>query len=207
MKEKIHYAIEAALAVAVIILFVFHFSGGKKTSNTRITVSEIENVADIMPIAYIDMESLMITYTYSIEITEQLTRQYESSQATLIEQGNRLQTEINEWQRKAQAGAFLTQQRMDDERQRIEKKGQEFEQKQLQLDQELNQERARLQDDLRQAIITHVAEYNKDKGYQLIFGKVSDIILYANEVYNVTDEVIEFLNMKYAEAPVLKSNE
>ena len=32
MKEKLHYAIEAVLAVAVIILFVFQFSDNKKSS-------------------------------------------------------------------------------------------------------------------------------------------------------------------------------
>ena len=202
MKEKIHYAIEAALVVAVLVLFVLQFAGGKKTADTTVVKLEKENGADIMPIAYIDFDSLMTTYTYSLEVTERITREYESSQATLAEQARRFQNEYNDFQRKVETGSFLSRERAEAAQQNLVKKQEELQKLEARLTQELEEKRYVLQSDLRKTIITQVAEYNKDKGYQVIFGKVSDIILYANEAYNITVDVIEYLNLRYAEAPV-----
>ena len=207
MKEKIHYAIEAALAVAIIILFVLNFSGSDKTSNTNKAVPEIENVSDIMPIAYVDIDSLMSTYTYMLELNERITRQFENSQAKLTEEARKLQNDLNDFQRKLDTGSFLNQQRAEDEQQRILKKRDAYQQLEARLAQELDEQRFRLQDELRKTIIKQVAEYNKDKGFQVIYGKANDNILFANEVYNITTEVIEYLNLKYAEAPVFNPNE
>ena len=207
MKEKIHYAIEAALAVAVIILFVLQFTGGKKTADKNVVHLDKENVSDIMPIAYIDIDSLVLTYTYSIDMNERVARKYESSQATYTEQFRRFQTEYTDFQRKIETGAFLSRERAEAEQQRLIKRQEDLQQLEARLQQEWEEERFKLQVELRKTIITQVAEYNKDKGYQLIHGKTTDNILYANQVYDITAEVIEYLNMKYAESPVLKPNE
>ena len=207
MKEKIHYAIEAALVVAVIILFLLHFLGSKKTTDTPTVVSDKESLTEITSIAYVDIDSLMSTYTYMLELNEHLTRQFENSQAKLTEEARKLQNDINDFQRKLDTGSFLSQQRAEDEQQRILKKRDTYQQFEARLAQELDQERFRLQDELRNTIITQVAEYNKGKGYQFIFAKTFDNILYATDVYNVTSEVIEYLNLKYAESPFFKPNE
>jgi len=207
MKEKIHYAIEAALAVAVIILFVLQLTGSKKTSDTNMIVSDKESVTEITSIAYVDIDSLASTYTYQLDLNERLTRLYENSQATYAEQARRFQTEYGEFQRKLENNAFLTRERAESEQQRLIKKNEELQQLEARLSQEFDKERIRLQEEMRKAIITQVAEYNKEKGFQFIFGKSFDNILFATEVYNVTSEVIEYLNMKYAEDPVFKPNE
>ena len=208
MKEKIHYAIEAALVVAVIILFVLHFSSGsKKPANISIADMDIENVSAIMPIACVDIDSLMSTYTYMLDVNERIARKYENSQAMLTEEARKFQVEQNEFQRKYETNSFLTKERAEAEYQRLLKKQETLQQLDAKLSQELDEERFSLQSALRQTIYTQVAEYNKDKGYQLIYGKANDNILFANEIYNITTEVIEFLNLKYAESPALKANE
>jgi outer membrane protein len=40
-------------------------------------------------------------------------------------------------------------------------------------------------------------EFNKAKGYQVIYGKKNDNILFADNVYDITGEVIEYLNKLY----------
>jgi len=201
MKEKIHYAIEAMLAVAVIILFVLQFSGDKKTTEPGLVFSGNENTSDIMPIAYVDIDSLISTYTYSIDINEQIARQYESSQATLAEQIRRFQTDYNEFQRKAETGSFISRERAEADQQRLLKKKEELEELEARLQQELAEKRYELQLELRKTIISLVSEYNKNKGYQVIHGKTLDNILYSNEIYDITAEVIEYLNLRYAESP------
>ena len=198
MKEKIHYAVEAALAVAIIILFVLQFAGNKNTSGTKMAVSTEEGDSQVMSIAYIEMDSLTSTYDYSLEVNELIARKIESSQATLTEKARKFQTEVNEFERKAQAGAFLSQERMQNEQQRLMKMKDDLEQLEAKLSQELQEERFRMHESLRSTIISQLKEYNKDKGYHLIYGKSNDYILYANPIYDVTAEVIEYLNKRYA---------
>ena len=207
MKEKIHYAIEAALAVAVIILFALQFTGSKKYSDTDRVISEKEKVSDVMPIAYVDIDSLAMTYTYSLELNDKIARKYEASQLTLAEQARKFQSEAEDFQRKIDMNIFATRERAEAEQQRILKKRDELQQLDAKLSQELDEERLRLQEEFRKTIIEQMTEYNKEKGYQIILSKTNDNILFANEVYNITTEVIEFLNLQYAKAPVLGQNE
>lgn len=208
MKEKIHYAIEAVLAVAVVILFVLQFSGSKKSSNTDATVSEGGAMSgEVMPMAYIDVDSLMSNYTYSIDLNEQITKKFENSRANLTERLRKLQAEAAEFQRKYETNAFLTRERAESEAQRLQKKQEDYQGLEAKLSQELNEEQFRMNEELRNTIITQLREFNKGKGYQLVYGKINDNILYADDVYNITSEVIEFLNKQYAASPTVKPSE
>ena len=209
MKEKIHYLIEALLAIAVIILFVFQFSDNRKSSNAGIAASESSGgtMSEFMPIAYVDIDSLMSNYTYSIDLNEQLTKKYENSQANMTERARKLQSEAADFQRKAETNAFLTQERAQSEYDRIMKKQEDLRAYEAQIAQEFNEETVRMSEELRNSIILQLREYNKDKKYQIVYGKRNDNILYADNAYNITAEVIEYLNKHYAVSPVIKPGE
>ncbi|MDR2916469.1 MAG: OmpH family outer membrane protein [Tannerella sp.] len=207
MKEKLHYAIEAVLAVAVVILFVLQFSGNKKLSDADAVVSEDGASENVMPMAYIDVDSLMSNYTYSVDLNEQITKKYENSRANLTERMRKLQSEAADFQRKYETGAFLSQERAQSEYQRVMKKQEDLQKLEAQLSQELGEEQFRMNEELRKTIIAQLREFNKGKGYQLVYGKMNDNILYADDVYNITGEVVEYLNRKYASSPVIKPSE
>ena len=202
MKEKIHYVIEAALAVAVIILFIFQFSGNKHDSTGSISGGEV-SFGEAMPMAYINVDSLMLNYTYSIDLNEQLMRKFENSQANLTERMRKLQADAEGFQRKVQTGSFLSQERAEAERDRIVKSEEDYRRLEQKLSQDFNDEQLRVNEELRNSIITNLREFNKDKKYHIVYGKMNDNILYADEAYNITDEVIKFLNMKYAASPAV----
>jgi len=197
MKEKIHYAIEAVLAVAVIILFVLQFTGNKNTSGTNMTFTGMEGASEFMSIAYIDIDSLMTTYAYSMDLNEQIAKKIENSQATFTVRARQLQKEYDDFQRKIETNSFLSRERAEAEQKSIQKKAQDLDQYQAQLEQELALERFNVQQDLRNTLIVQLAEYNKDKKYHIIIGN-NDIILYSNKEYNITAEAIEYLNRRYA---------
>ena len=202
MKEKIHYVIEAVLAVAVIILFVFQFSGNKNDSTEKVPIGEV-SFTESMPMAYISIDSLWMNYTYSIDLNDQLMRKYENSQANLTERMRKLQADYENFQRKVQTGSFLSEERAIQERDRLTKSHEDLQILEQKLAQEFSDEQGRTNEELRNMIITNLREYNKDKKYHIIYGKLSDNILYADEVYNITDEVVKFLNMKYAASPAI----
>ena len=208
MKEKIHYVIEAALAIAVVVLFVLQFSDHKKPAIVNAVVTDsILAPGGAMPIAYIDVDSLMSDYTYSIDLNEQMTKKYENSRANLTEKLRKLQSEVTDFQRKVETGAFISRERAESEQQRLMKRDQDLQTLQAEMSQELGEEQLRMNEELRKTIITQLLEYNKGKGYQMIYGKMNDNILYANETYNITREVIDFLNRRYSASPVVKIDE
>ena len=198
MKEKIHYFIEAALAVAVIILFVFQFSGNKTQSNVNEGASEGETAPkEILPVAYVDIDSLMANYTYSIDLSEQLAKKYENMNANLVEKYRKFETEANDFKRKIETGAFLSQERAKQEEERLVKQQESLRAYEAQSNQDFQNESARVSAELRNTIIVQINEYNKSKGYNIIFGKRNDNILYADNTYNITADVINFLNKRH----------
>jgi len=208
MKEKLHYAIEAVLAVAVIILFVLQFSDNKKLSGSKVSAPENKNIlGEFMPIAYIEIDSLMSNYTYSIDLNEQMVKKMENSRANFTERMRRFDAEVAEFQRKFQTNAFLSQERAEAEQQRLIKKQEELQNLEAQLSQEIAEEQFRMNDDLRKTIITNLREFNKGKNYQIVMGKMNDNILYADDAYNITTDVVEFLNKQHAASPASKPSE
>jgi len=206
MKEKIHYVIEAALAVAVIFLFVLYFTGNKDLSSEKAPVlGDDANVMQTMPVAYIDIDSLTRSYTYAIEINEQIQKKIEDSRARMTIEARKLQSEVDDFQKKYETGSFLTQERMQSENQRLQKRNEDFQQLQVQLQQEIEALQFEMMEKLRNTIVTQVETYNKEKGYHLIYGKSGENILYADKTYDITADVIEYLNRQYAASPILKS--
>lgn len=208
MKEKIHYAIEAVLAVAVVILFVLQFSGNKKPSDVNAVASGGESSSEsAMPIAYIDVDSLMSNYTYSIDLNEQITKKYENLRANFTERARKLHNEVADFNRKYETGAFLSAERAQSEAQRLQKKEEELQQLQAQMSEEFAAEQFRMNEQLRNTIISQLREFNQDKKYQFVYGKMNDNILYADDAYNITGHVIDFLNKKYSASPATKPAE
>ena len=52
---------------------------------------------------------------------------------------------------------------------------------------------------LRDSINAFLKEYNKDKKYSMIFSNTGfDNLLYADDVYNITQEILDGLNARYS---------
>ncbi len=209
MKEKIHFVIEAVLAIAVIILFIFHFSGNKGASIKNEAPEENSNsVEKTLPMAYIDVDSLMSNYTYSIDLNEQIMKKYENSRANLTTKLRRLQNDATNFQRKIETNAFLSRERAEAEQKRIMKRQEDLQKLEVELSQELAEEQLRMNEELRKDIILHLHKYNEDKGFQIVYGKINDNILYADEAYNITGEVINYLNKQRATpSPIIQAEE
>jgi outer membrane protein len=208
MKEKVHYLIEAILSIAVIVLFVLFFTGKNPSSTVLIpSVDKDANVEGRLPVAYIDIDSLMQNYTYSIDLNEQIAKKFENSRANITERLRKLQTEASDFQRKVETGSFLSRERAEAEQQRILKKQEDLQKLEAQLSQELSEDQLRMTQDLSKTIITQLKEYNKDKGYHIVYGRINDNIMLANEEYNITGEVIDYLNKRHASSPLVKPAE
>ena len=198
--KNINYIINGVLSLAVVILFVLQFTGKKESGVTRTFTAE-ENASGLLPIAYVNVDSLLLNYNYSKDLNEIIIKKQENSRASVNQKLRALQVEMQDFQRKVENNAFLTRERAEQEQNRLVKKQQELQDFDSRLAQELVAEQQRLNEQLRDTLVSQLKVYNKDKGYQVILSNtMGDNILLAGDSYDITQEVIEYLNKNYAPA-------
>ncbi|SEG16063.1 OmpH family outer membrane protein [Parabacteroides chinchillae] len=196
--KNINYVINGVLAVAVIILFIMQFSDKKESEVTR-TFTSGEDTTGILPIAYVNVDSLLQNYNYSKDLNEIILKKSENSRASITQKARSLQSEMQDFQRKVENNAFLTRERAESEQQRLINKQQELQNLDNQLAQELVAEQQRVSEQLRDTLVSQLKEFNKDKHFQVIFSNtVGDNILLAGDAYDITGELIEYLNKNYS---------
>lgn len=196
--KNINYIINGVLAVAVIILFVMQFSGKKETSSTTALAMSDEPVS-VLPIAYVDIDSLLTNYNYAKDLYEIQVQKTENARLNLNQQLRELEKDINKFQRELESNAFLTQERIQSEQQRLGKKQQDLQALDERTAYELAVEQQRTSEILRDTIVSQLRVFNETRGYQMILSNTGgDNILIADDAYNITGELIELLNKNYS---------
>ena len=196
--KNIHYIIEGVLAVAIIILFVLQFAGKKESSfSPKFALSG--DSAKVLPIAYVNVDSLLLNYQYSKDLNEKIVTLQENYRADVNQRTNSLQGELQDFQRKVDNNAFLTRERAEQESQRLSKKRDDLQAYADKLQQDFAQRQQQLNERLRDTIVAQLKSFNKSRGYQVIFSNnMGDNILYAQpNAYDITSEFLGVLNKNY----------
>ena len=194
--KNINYVINGVLAIAIIVLYVLHFSAPKESKITRTFTAGNDSTA-LLPIAYVNVDSLLLNYNYSKDLNEIILKKQENSRANITQKAR--SSEMQDFQRKVENNAFLTRERAEQEQQRLIKKQQELQDLDNQLAQELLQEQQKLNEQLRDTIVSQLKAFNEGRGYQVVFSNtMGDNILLAGEVYDITTDLLEYLNKSYS---------
>ena len=202
--------IDSILAVAIVVLFVLVLCPCKKhecCKTSECAAAPGEGAA--LSIALIDNDSLMEHYLFAQEAKDRLMTKQEDASVKLNDKAKAFEKEYAtftkeaaDFQRKVEAGAFLTRERAESEQNRLQKKQEQL----LKQQQDLETLQANLQNDymaelqalnqqLNDTIEAYLEEYNKEGRYQLIINSIA--VLNAIEGYDITDEVVEALNARY----------
>lgn len=196
--KNISLIVNAILGVAVIILFVLVLGNNKKSSTPGVQFGSDSTQTVKLPIAYVNVDSLLLNYQFAKESNETLLKQQEDSRLDLNVKARQLQGEMAEFQRKLENNAFLSRERAEQEQNRLMRKEQDLQQLNATLSQELMEVQQRISEELRDTINAFLNEYNIDKKYEMIISNTAnDNILLANEGYDITDEVIAILNERF----------
>jgi outer membrane protein len=188
------------LFVAVVVLYVLHFSSVTTCCKAKENEPQQKTFSSkgALPIAYVNVDSLLSNYTFAKDANQRLLSKGESSRATLNAKAKVLQGEMMEFQRKVQNNAFLSRDRAEQEQARLVNKQRELENLDKTLTQELMKEQQKLNEQMRDTIDIFLKQYNKGKNIQIIFSNtMKDNILYANKTYDITKDVIKELNERY----------
>ncbi len=199
--KNLSLILNGILAIAVIVLFVKVFGDSSKGSSSH-SVSASDSICNgKLPIAYINVDSLLLNYNFAKEANESLIRKQEDSRLNINTKARQLQTEMGEFQRKLEANAFLSRDRAEQEQARLLKRQQDLQQLDGQLSQQLMQVQQKMSEQLRDTIELFLETYNKDGKYEYILSNTAkDNILYVNKGkgYDITADITELLNKRYA---------
>ncbi|MEN9920073.1 MAG: hypothetical protein RL662_2509 [Bacteroidota bacterium] len=195
--KNLSYVINGMLVVAIIILFILFFSLKKETNNApSLTFQSNDSVA--LPIAYVNIDSVLTKYQYAKDASDVLMKKSESSRASVAQKQKKIASEYQEFQRKLQNNAFLTEDRARQESDRIQKLATELEQTAGRLENELAMEQMKVNNQLADSVRACIKEFNRTANYEIIISNSGlDNVLYSKPKYDITNSVIELLNSRH----------
>lgn len=187
------------VAAAIAVLFAGSLAS---CSNSQPSITPASSIVEgaSLPIAYVNTDSLLANYNMAKDLNEELIKKTEDARASINSQAAALEKEVNEFQRKVQTNAFLNEQRAQSEATRLQNKKDQLDQLNYKLQNDLAQEQAQMNDRLIDTIQSVLKEYNAVKKFELILSNtMHDNILLDNPKYDITNELLEILNSRYAE--------
>ena len=145
--------------------------------------------------AYVDTSKLMSEYTEAKDIEAKYKAKSE-------EMGKELELEIAKF--KAEAGSFQKNAQMNGQAwaqqkgAELQKREQQLQYAQQSIAQQLQQESGVEIDSVVSSVKKFIKSYGKEKGYAYIYGTGDAAsVLYAEDKYDITNEIIKLLNDKY----------
>jgi outer membrane protein len=149
-------------------------------------------------IAYVLIDTLTSQYQKCKDLEEEFTKKRANAESTINSKGKNFTAQLQEFNRKYQSNQF-TQQQFEAEQVRLQKLQQDLQELEARLSNSLQEEYQKEFQALTDTIQNFTKSYAKEKGYDFILCKSSGIdnVLYANEAYDVTDEVVKALNKRY----------
>ena len=85
--KNINYVINGVLAVAVIILFVMQFSSKKESTVAPAFTTEGDST-NLLPVAYVNVDSLLSNYNYSKDLNERILKMQEDYRLDMTQRSN-----------------------------------------------------------------------------------------------------------------------
>ncbi len=199
--KNISYVINGVLAVAIIVLFILFFTSNKKNTEEGTSALKFTEGGDsigVLPVAYVNVDSLLINYNYAKDANDVLIKKYNNANATLTQKQRQFEAEVADFQKKAQNNAFLSQERAQQESVRIQKLESDLHATAQRLQEDYMKEQAKINSQITDSVRVCLKDYNKKANFQMIFSNTGlDNILLAKDSYDITQDIINLLNSRY----------
>jgi outer membrane protein len=148
--------------------------------------------------AYVDTSKLMSEYSEAKDIEAKYKAKSEEMGKELEAEIARFKTEAASFQKNAQVNGQAWAQQKGAE---LQKREQELQYAQQSISQQLQQESGVEIDSVVSNVKKFIKTYGKEKGYSYIYGTgEAATILYAEDKYDITKDIIKLLNDKYKSA-------
>ena len=148
-------------------------------------------------IAYVELDSLMSQYQLYKDYEGVLTRKGADIQNTLGQRQRRLESSAAAMQRKYENNGFQTRDELENAQRNLQQQEMELQELAAKLNNEFNEEQARINQEARDSIQNFLKIYNQTKKYDYVMIKAGDNLLIANPQYNITKDIVTGLNKRY----------
>lgn len=185
------------IAVAFVSLFAFTQCTPQNEEAAQ-PVQTVQPATSTLKVAYVNLDTLMSRYNLAQDINKEMMRKEEDIKMKLTEKYKVLQADQADFELKYKNNVYATPERAQSEYNRIVQMEQEIVQLEQSLTLEFEKEGLEKNKALRDSINKYMVEFNKDKGYDFIITKLGENLLYANPAYDITKEVTNGLNARYA---------
>lgn len=196
--ERTKVSVFAAAFAAMLVFTQCADNQNNSQPQATTTLATTTTNVESLKIAYVDIDSLLSNYNFSVTLRNEMLRKGENMRMTLAEKAKTIQADMEDFQRKVENNVYATRQRAEEEQARILKSQEEYGRLEQRLVSELSAEEQKNNIVLRDSINNFLKEYNTNKGYDFILSKMGDNILLANEALDITKEVIDGLNSRYS---------
>jgi outer membrane protein len=191
-KISLGMALNILLLIAVVILYILFFSTKQKDDNKNITK---DGKYKSQTIAFVNSDSLMTNYEFVKEMKTNLENNKKELETQFNSKQNYFQKQIADLETKV--STYLVS------KEDAQKKAMEMQQELMTLNQtlteKLSQQELEMNITLLDTISSFIKRFNKKTNYDFILGySQGGGILFANETYDITKEVLTDLNKEYA---------
>lgn len=195
--KRLNYLMNGLAALALIVLF--SQCTGKADNQTANTEGQTASGLSEMKIAFVEIDTLLAQYNFCVDLNEAMVKKSENVRLTLNQKARDLDRQKQDFQTKVQNNAYLSEERAQQEYNRIAKLEQDLQTLSNKLQSELVSENEKNSLQLRDSINVFLKQYNKTKGYSMIISNTGfDNLLYADSIYNITKEIVDGLNARYS---------
>jgi outer membrane protein len=193
--KNVSLIFNVVLTVAVIALFVLHFSSRSKQSQS--TTSEV-SAAPSGSIVYIQIDSLMKQYDMFNDLKSELENKAQTIQDDLSKKGRAFERDVNDFKEKVQKG-LITRAQAEGLQQQLASREQELQGLSQQKQMEMAEEEGVLIRKVMDALNKYLAKYNQEKKFALIIttSGTTNTVITADSTFNITKEVVAGLNDEY----------
>ncbi len=150
-----------------------------------------------LSIAYVDIDSFEANYTYLKEQREKFAQKQASMEAELQRSAQQLQSSAQSADQKARAGN-MSQVEFEATQKKLAQMQQSLQLREQSLTQQLLKEKDEFNDKLHKDLDSFIKEYNKEGKYDFIlsYSSIGSQLLYVNDAYDITQDVIKGMNAK-----------
>jgi outer membrane protein len=190
--------IQAFLAVAVIVLYILHFtSKDNEIASADLKQDSLTTQIASGSIAYVNIDTLLNQYDLFFDMKKDMEGKQKKAESELMGRQRTYESSVGDFQNKVQKG-LVTRSKAQEMEQELMTEQQRLLQLRDNLTMQLAEEEQVMNRQLINNIMEYLKEFNADNQYTYILSNAfGSNLLYADEALDITPDVIKGLNNKY----------
>lgn len=182
--------------IGVIVMFCLMFCGKNTSEDKTSTNQKIVQTGDLK-IAYVNTDTILAQYDYAKDLEKGLKTYQTSLESNYQAQGKKLQSDYENYLKNGDKLTLTEQKKKEED---LTRRQQEFPMLQQKMMAQLQERQIEDNKKLLNAVYAFIKDYNaKNQKYNIILSRsyISSTVLYADEGFDITNQIVKGLNEEY----------